>query len=507
MATVPVNVPYRPFGVCPPTNLMNTDGFFIVNMGDQYIQTDVSNETDADLVNVRAYIEGTSDLGVVIKTPTQTVGTVPAGSFFPIRFLANFHAANPGITRISIIFEADGFSFKRILKKIFITRVDYDKTNKTYTVVMPEGSMKIKIHRALMGPGKQVCKNDNQKAPFIVLPQNVSYEWIPTPPYSGTHGPLPYGDPWWKIALAILAALLALGALLYDYFSDGDLDGGSISVSGTFEETDPSVSCCTSVDTAASDEDDWIARGLYGAVGSVATAAIASDDPDLHWRGQEATPPANRELTVSEVVRLKIDYVVPPNTGHKFPIKGQWQYLRTTNAQTYSYEAEDDRENTHWLESYEVETPALYDRTKGPLVIRARFKKPGGEFHKGNQLYVTGWLVNTTGLAIRFNLNDHGMDGDLQANDGWYTAHGSLPVYRDPSNNRELSHYLKAGRYRDITGTWYLFIFAQDVNTVLEGTDPFKAAHTIGGFVLTSQLSLNFNQPCQLLHDAVIQIV
>lgn len=54
---------------------------------------------------------------------------------------------------------------------------------------------------------------------------------------------------------------------------------------------------------------------------------------------------------------------------------------------------------------------------------------------------------------------------------------------------------------------WYLFVFAQDVNTVEEGTEPFKAAHTIGGFVLTSQLELNFDAPRTLRHDAVVQVV
>jgi hypothetical protein len=52
-------------------------------------------------------------------------------------------------------------------------------------------------------------------------------------------------------------------------------------------------------------------------------------------------------------------------------------------------------------------------------------------------------------------------------------------------------------RIEDRPGTWYLFVLAQDVNTVGQGTDPFTAAHTIGGFVLTDQLELNFDSPCQ----------
>jgi hypothetical protein len=59
---------------------------------------------------------------------------------------------------------------------------------------------------------------------------------------------------------------------------------------------------------------------------------------------------------------------------------------------------------------------------------------------------------------------------------------------------------------QDRPGLWYLFVFAQDVNTVPDGTDPFAAAHTIGGFVLTSQLEL-ISIDANLNHDVVIQVV
>jgi len=54
---------------------------------------------------------------------------------------------------------------------------------------------------------------------------------------------------------------------LYDYFRDGTLDGGSVSVGGTFEETSPRV-CCTRIRTEPSRrEDDLVARGLYSGGG------------------------------------------------------------------------------------------------------------------------------------------------------------------------------------------------------------------------------------------------
>jgi hypothetical protein len=497
MAVAPAEIPFRPYSVAPPTNLMTPDGFFVVNMGAQWIEASVVNTSGSTLSDVTVYVEGISDPGVARTHVVQSLGDLPAGASVPVRFLANFHTAAPGTTLVSFIVEAGGFTFRRVLKKIFVTRIDYDKTSKTYSVVMPQGTMRVRVHNAIVGPSRGECRDE--KDSFVALFKDVTYEWVPTPPYSGVRGPFPYEDPWWKIALAILAGVILLGALLYDYFSDGELNGGMVSVSGTFEETDPSV-CCTDVSTSATatDEEDWLGRGLYAAAGLAGTAAIASDGPDLHYRGQEATPPPPGELTLSEAVRLQIDYVAPPSPGRKFPIAGKWSYARTTTADTYTFGASDTRENIHWLDSYEVDAPAMHDRLTGPLVVRGRFKKADGTYYRGSDLYVTGTLVSDYGAVRRFELRDHGLGFDKEAGDGWYT--GGYHFQRRPIT---VGHK----RIEDKPGTWYLFAVAQDVNTVRQGTAPFDAAHTIGGFVVTTQLELAFDSPCQLRHDAVIQVV
>jgi hypothetical protein len=425
--------------------MMNPDGFFVVNIGQQWIETSITNTSGADLANVRVYIEGISDPGIS-------------------RISSIYHAGSP---RVSLIVEADGHDFRRFLKKIFVTRVDYDKTSKTYSVVMP---------------------------------QDVTYDWMPSVPYEGERGPFPYEGPWWKIALAILAALLLAGALLSDYFSDGTLDGGMVSVSGTFDGTDPSVSCCTDVTTSAIDPDDLIAQGLYSSVRMAAMAAIASDGPDLHYCGQAATVPPAGELTVGERVHLEVEYVELPNLGQPFSIRGKWEYTRTTTGDSYSHSDSDERKNIHWLDSYEVNAPAIHDRLSGLLVVKARFVAPGGKALTGNQLCVTAVLVNTMGILRRFELQNHGIGPDDAASDGTYTGQ----IYLRPGNLDQIrSHVVKY----DPPGTWYLFVFAQDVNTVLAGTAPYDAAHAIGGFVVTDQLELAFDQPCQLRHDAVIQVL
>ncbi len=490
MASAPVEIPHRPSGVYPATDLMNIDGFFVVNMGRQHVQLTLRN-VGADLDGVSVYLEGFSDPGVSFAPRRLDVGWLPAGAELPVRFTADFTNAAPDASFVSFVVEADGHQLRRIVKKIFVTRVDYHKPSKTYTVKTPQGDMAIVVHRALMGPEEGRCRDGEA---FTVLFQDVSYTLRPKPSYEGVRGPLMYEDPWWKLALLILAGLVALGAALYDYFSDGTLDGGSVSVGGTFEETGPSV-CCTKVSTSASkDEKDYLAKGLYGAAGAIATAGIASDDPDLHWRGQEATEPAAGELTVGERVRLQIDYVEAPSPGVPYAIEGEWAYTRETDAGgTYVHEARDRRENIHVLERYEVEAPSAHDRASGPLVVSARFVKIGGDLCRGGELLVTGHLISDHGQYRQFQLTDAGLDPDAEPNDGVYT--GAYRFSRD------------AGEKGDPSGNWYLFVVAQDVNTVAEGTDPFEAAHTVGGMVLTTQLQLGIDKPCELNHDAVIAVV
>src|SRR5688572_302591 len=170
MASVPAAIPNRPFAVCPPTNMMNPDGFFVVNMGAQMIQAYIVNQGGAPINNARVYIEGISDPGVVLIPEVKFVGNVPGGASFPVRFNASFLTATPGEALVSFIVEGDGLTFKRVIKKIFITRVDFHKLSKTYSVVMPQGTMRINIHRAVMGPRDNRCRKDE---PFVVLPTEL----------------------------------------------------------------------------------------------------------------------------------------------------------------------------------------------------------------------------------------------------------------------------------------------------------------------------------------------
>lgn len=496
MSETPVSVPYRPFAIEPRTQSMTPDGFFISNIGLQIIHATISNESANPLDNVRVYIEGISDPNVVPVLGVKYVGIVPSGASFPVTFQADFSAAAAGVALVSFIIESEGHEYRRVLKKIFIVKASYDSDNKAIIIQTPQGTMSVKLNKVILGPRNKLCRDS--KTPLIILPVEMTYTWQPAQPYSGKRGPLPYEDPWWKV-LAIIAIWLA--ALAIDYFSDGslDIDEVVVRVIGSFDETEPSASCCERVEVAVSSSDEVEEAAYTTALAASIAIAAAGDFPDLHFRGQEVTPPQPDELTTAEEVNLKVVYDSAPSPGHKYSLRTTWKYKRMTTGATYSHEATDQPVNDiHILDKYEVQAPVTHDRLTGPLRVKARFMRPDGAWYRGDELYVFAYLISTYGAIRIFQLADHGMDLDEKANDTWYTGGYSFKYKRE-----------KPGlpTDEDRPGDWYLFVVAQDVNTVKEGTPPLDAAKIIGGAILTSQLKTAFDAPCTLKHDSVIHVV
>lgn len=58
--------------------------------------------------------------------------------------------------------------------------------------------------------------------PFHWIPVEFEYRIVPNPAYVGQFGPLAFEDPWWKVLLIILAVLLAIASLIYDYIKAGE---------------------------------------------------------------------------------------------------------------------------------------------------------------------------------------------------------------------------------------------------------------------------------------------
>jgi hypothetical protein len=58
--------------------------------------------------------------------------------------------------------------------------------------------------------------------PFHWIPIEFEYRIVPNPAYVGQFGPLAFEDPWWKVLLIILAILLEVASLIYDYIKAGE---------------------------------------------------------------------------------------------------------------------------------------------------------------------------------------------------------------------------------------------------------------------------------------------
>ncbi|KAK9818117.1 hypothetical protein WJX72_007401 [[Myrmecia] bisecta] len=508
----PVAIPHRPFSVFPVTGMMVLDGFFVANLGKQNIQAFIRNTSSADLTNVRVYIEGASDPNIVLNLGVQTFPRVKAGGSIAITFDGNFVRALAGKTSVSYVVMADNFDYRRIIKKIFVTQILYNKASQQFTVLADNGKLLVDFAKAVVGgEGRCDCAEKGDKGqrparPVLYIPTDTTLAWVPNVKYPGKHGELPYDDPWWKLILALCAVLAALVGAAVDYLSDGTLDGGLIEAQ--FGKSDQDVKPETQTGTGNS-TGDLIAKGVvsgaYAAAGTLATMAACSDKFDLHWRGQEQTQPKDPdELTQVETVRYRVDLGEPPSVGVPFKVKTvDWQYERRTDKDTYKYaHTEKDQPNEHFLAAPpDIRVPSTWDRKDGPLVIQASFQKgpfKGEGLFKGPELYVFAQLAHEDGKQIRrAAMTDDGLQFDRAAEDGTYTG------YVDFRFNGI------AGLERNPKGHWYGFVVAQDVNTVLDGTDPVVAAGTIGGNMLTPvlELSLDPGVPCRLKHDFVVLVL
>lgn len=81
--------------------------------------------------------------------------------------------------------------------------------------------------------------------PFWAFPTRFSYTVIPTTPFAGQYGPIPYDDPWWKVLLLIIAAILLLAGALAEAadiaYQDEDLVIGTL---GQTSQNDIDAALC-----------------------------------------------------------------------------------------------------------------------------------------------------------------------------------------------------------------------------------------------------------------------
>jgi hypothetical protein len=498
MTATPMQVLTRPFAVEPVTNIMLPDGIFDNAIYSLLISCHYTNNSSSDLVNVRLYLESIGDPGIVPAANTLVFPRIPAGASVLVSWRANFENATPGKHLVSFIARADGFESRRSIQQIFVSQTRFDSTTNSYTCTVGEGSLVVS-NLAALGPAADwwKCNPKDPKCgpdfgPWV--PTGATMVWQPNPAYDGVHGELPFADPWWKILALIVLVVAAIVAIVAVALGSGN---ANFSAGGTFEETDPSVSCCTPKG-AASGPPEYTVAGVASAIASGALVVACSDAADPFYRGQAATPPGAGEKTLGEKVVAKWSLPDAPNAGRAYPADVEWTYQRFTTGQTYSHSVSETQTNIHVGGDVEIETPGTVHAFK-PLWVKAKFQNGGGGYFTGTQLYAFALFQAPQGLFFVVPLTDDGLGFDDTANDGVYA--GSLDL--------EGAYKLLLSQHQDVYGVWRIFVFAQDVNLTKPGTPPEIAAQHIGGFFIASAIEITFDPslPCPLKAQSTITVV
>ncbi|MFT5719803.1 MAG: hypothetical protein ACI9W6_000091 [Motiliproteus sp.] len=512
MATnTPMAIKKRPFAVEPITNVMIPDGIFDTAIFSQRITCYYTSTSAVDLNEVSIYLESVGDPGIIPTSQTFFFPVIRPGAAVRVSWLADFRNGTPGKRLVSFIAQAKGMNATRAIKQIFVSKTTYDETAKEYTCEVEEGSLKVSYMRVI-GPKNEwrdghghhccccCCKRGETPSgeslgPWI--PKAMKMTFYPNPGYEGIHGDLPFSDPWWKILALIVAIIAALVAIIAAAVGAGT---AAIGVSGTFDETEPSVSCCEPDPGAAGAIGGFTVAGVASVIATVAIAVALSDKEDPWWRGQKATPPAKGEITLAEKVDAVFDYPGgAPNAGVAYPVDVKWTYQRVTNANTYDYSVDEQQVNIHVSEGVEVIVPETHHAFEKPLVVKARFMKKNNLYFFGSDLYAFALLRSPDGLYFKLDLVDDGIDFDEKPNDGTYT--GAIHL-------ESLYKILLKQNFK-LEGIWKVYVFAQDVNDATPDMLPEVAATHIGGFMIASAVNLTFDPslPCPLQAQASINVV
>lgn len=530
-------IPNRPFATEPFTGLMTPDGIFEIALGQQNLNVQVTNSAGS-VSNVQVYVESVSDPGIAVTPQTFYIANAANGVSHLFSWRADFTLASPGKHLVSFIVQTAS-GHQRIIKNIFVTRIQFNPATHSFSVTTPEGVINVAF-KEMIGPADPLCcpgrkrstgklctsgKCDaraelltaitnasarNASSAGGSLLQYLSQEFrrydsdfvfcmpqvllgaldatiAPTPPYAGQYGDLPFQDPWWKIVLAILAFLLLIAAAIAEAVGgSGDLTAGA---GGTHDlPSGTGGSCCTP--TASGGGTSPVAAGLLAAAATVATIAAASDVRDPFRKGQDNTAPATKtELTTAELLTMKFNYSDDIVPGKAFKVGIEYQYRRQTTSKVYSYSSTETNANIHLLNKYVIDAPDVVRAYKRePFIVKAKFYDANNKLFKGNQLFVQCYLIGPTEQLRRFALQDNGVGADSAANDGTYTGATFFSL--------------------DDLGLWKYFVLAQDVNNANPDLTPEEAAQIIGGMLLTDQFSITFNGgTCPLVPDGDVNVI
>lgn len=513
---ITVNINNRPFASDFITGMMLPDGIFEASIGRLQLNTYFTNTGTGALTDVNLYLESTSHPGLIVTPVTHHLPKLQAGASILQQWEVNISGAPVGKHLVSFIAE-NPTGRTRIIKRIFVTRVNFNQALKTFSLECTEGKITIGIKELYDSNENQKdcsCKKSFENKikrsdkPFkdvldqlqkleindfkdclphalLIKSMNVSIAY--TPGFEGQYGELPFQDPWWKTVLTVLAIILVIAAIVVAIifgapFIAGIAGIGAIIIGGA-------ITCCSvpfivSVGLAAS------------ALASYFISSLA-DARDPFRRGQDNTLPGEQETTVREILDVEFDYIDPIELGKPYKIGTNWTYSRITQdsngvERSYPFHVAEVNTNQHTLSHYQIEAPdvvRVYLQKKKPFIVKARFYDKNKDQIKGEALFVKCFMQRKSdNKIITFIMDDSGTQPDAKPTDGQYTGTYEFNEEDD--------------------GFWKLYVIAQDINNAKEDMTPDEAAQIIGGMVLTNQLTITYSGgTCPLVPDADVHVI
>ena len=209
----------RPFAIDTITKMMLPDGVFIKshNGGNALMRVKLLNPAFNHRLQLpRLFsLQNAESSEIIIQNGEQLTwkGVVSNQEFFYWDFLLDLSLASIGKHEVTINlklahgndpFFGGGLPIE-YKGKIFVADAHFDASNLNGIAYLPEGQLNYKIIGSQLFREKEIR---NEKLPTsIILPKQISSEVRFVQPFQGVYGPIPFNDPWWKVAGWIVAVL------------------------------------------------------------------------------------------------------------------------------------------------------------------------------------------------------------------------------------------------------------------------------------------------------------
>ncbi len=443
-----LSIPNRPFAIQLGALSPTFDGVFEASLGRQAIGVFVQTTTARRLrdVVVRASVPASSAIRL-----TKRLAAIPIlrpGVPTLVRFEGDFGSVAPGKYPLSVRLTSPrrvGFA-RTATRSLFVQRstpdpVRIDRWSGTTDVGRVDFDA-----RAIYG-GTNLAS----------LSTITAFRWTVTydEPFAGQLGPLPFGDPWWKVAGAVSMIAGGVGYI-----------GGAITVYASY-------------DPATGNLIKDISTGAATAGGGAALL----DVKDPIRRGQEHTVPLPGERTLRELLTVTNGYPQEPVVGTVYPIDVSWVYTRITTGNAYSYAVDERVTNHHATAVRHISIGSRRPRAGRRIVIRARTDAR----LRGNHGYFVATVFEGADRKLQsprrvVTLKDDGTGADAHAGDAVFTGASSAPA--------------RAGAYR-------VFVHGYEMAPAPAGLPAELAAQHISGYLVSTP---RLGEGLSVLPDATFRV-